>query len=210
MSPSKSSLSLVSATLVVALLLANCSSDKSSANTGAAPSAPPNSAGSAGKGGALSGGSDGGVSGVAAGVSGGGAGGISGGAGSAGSAGTSETVAASFNTVRDVIAMTPCTGGGCHGAEGIPLYWTPDDPKLYETLTTHVTANCGKLVDTASPADSALIKVLQGDCGTAPNITSRMPYGKCFPGDGADIEACVAPAKVAAIQAWIAKGAPPQ
>ena len=105
----------------------------------------------------------------------------------------------------------PCTGGGCHGEEAVPLRWGPNDPMLYETIMGHMTLYCGKLVNTTNPADSALIKVLQGDCGPIPRVkattTPRMPYGKCFEGD-VDTESCVSPAKIAAIQAWIAKGAP--
>jgi len=78
--------------------------------------------------------------------------------------------------------------------------------KLYTTLTTHVTQNCGKLVNTATPADSALVKVLLGDCGTAPNITPRMPEDKCFQGD-TDMDLCVSTPKIEAIKSWIAMGA---
>ncbi len=115
---------------------------------------------------------------------------------------------ASFNTVKEMIRLTPCTGAGCHGEEGTPMHWGPDDPKLYELVTTYTTTNCGKLVNVANPADSALLKVLVGECGTAPNITGRMPYGKCFVGDGPEVESCVSPAKIEAIKQWITKGAP--
>jgi len=108
--------------------------------------------------------------------------------------------------------MSTCFGNGCHNQEGNPLQM-PIDDKLYGKLTAHTTVNCGKLINTASPADSALVKVLQGDCGPMPrtkaNTTPRMPWDRCFDGD-VDSEFCVAPAKVAAIQAWIAKGAPQQ
>jgi hypothetical protein len=83
------------------------------------------------------------------------------------------------------------------------------DDKLYGILTTHETLNCGKLINTANPPDSALVKVLKGDCGTPPNITRRMPEDQCFEGD-VDTELCVSPTRIAAIQAWIAKGAPQQ
>jgi hypothetical protein len=109
-----------------------------------------------------------------------------------------------------MIRLTPCTGGACHGVEFVPLHWSADDPKLHETLMTHVTKNCGKLVNTANPADSALIKVLQGDCGVAPNITKRMPLEACWDEMPQTEYPCIPPEKVAAIQAWIAKGAPAQ
>jgi hypothetical protein len=52
-----------------------------------------------------------------------------------------------------------------------------------------------------NPQDSALVKLLKGPCGD----TNRMPFGKCFE-DGDD--GCVAPEYIAAIEQWIAKGAP--
>lgn len=82
------------------------------------------------------------------------------------------------------------------------------DDSLYTTLTTHVTANCGPLVNKASPAESALVTILQKDCGTAKK-TERMPYQSCFEGDTPeDNPACIPTADVAAIQSWIASGAP--
>ena len=106
--------------------------------------------------------------------------------------------------MQNVIQTTSCFGGGCHDDPANPLQLKVD-ANLYMTLTTHVTKTCGKLVNTASPADSGLVKLLQGDC----NGTVRMPYGKCYEGDvGSDF--CVSDANIAAIQAWIAKGAPQQ
>jgi hypothetical protein len=198
------------AILATLSLLAGCSSDDpqsppAAAGAGGAVGKAGASAGGASAGGASAGGAGGGVSSAGAG---------SGGTSTAG-AGGGATVEASFNTVREMIRLQPCTGGGCHGEEGTPMPWGPDDPNLYTILTTHTTAHCGKLVNTANPPDSALIKVLLGDCGPTPrtneNTTPRMPYGKCYEGDNAaEIEACVSPAKVAAILAWITKGAPQQ
>lgn len=141
-------------------------------------------------------------------VSAGGSGGASGGSGGAGTAG-GATVEASFATVKTLIGTSCIGGNGCHGQEGNPLEMTADGT-LYATVIGHTTANCGKLINTASPADSALVKLLLADCGTPPGmITRRMPYQKCWDGDSpADNVDCVPPATVAAIQAWIAKGAP--
>ena len=77
---------------------------------------------------------------------------------------------------------------------------------LYGKLTTHVTKTCGKLINTASPADSAIIKLLKADC----NGTMRMPYQSCWDGDPQDQAPCVSSANLAALQAWIASGAPRQ
>ena len=220
----QASLFAVPATLATVLFLVNCGSsdEPGTPGTAGAPATGGSSSGTAGKAGSAGSGVSGaGAGGAAAGaggaagsagsgVSGGGAaGGSVGAAGSAGS-GTAggSTFEASFATVKAVIETTSCLGSGCHGGEGNRLEMKVDD-KLYGTLTTHVTLNCGKLINTASPADSAFIKVLQGDCGTPPNVTPRMPQDKCFQGD-VDTESCVNPGKIAAIQAWIAKGAPQQ
>lgn len=134
----------------------------------------------------------------------GGAGGSN--AGSAGAAvaagaGGGSSVPATFATVQRIISMQ-CFGNGCHSQEGNPLQMKVDS-SLYNTLMTHLTATCGKLVDTTNPASSALVKVLQSDC----NGTPRMPFQMCF-SDGDP--GCVVPEDIAAIQAWIAKGAPQQ
>jgi hypothetical protein len=205
------------AVLTALSFIAGCSSD--------AP-APSNSAGAAGssaagapaggKGGAVgsTGGSGGSVAGGAsAGVAGAvsTAGGGSGGTSAAGAGtGGGDAVPATFNTVKEMIRLTPCTGGTCHGVEFVPLHWTADDPMLYEIVTTHVTKNCGKLVNVANPADSALVKVLLGSCGVAPNITARMPFQACWDETPQTEYPCIPPATVAAIQTWIANGAPKQ
>jgi len=182
-------------------LLSGCSSDGSaggSAGTSAGGASAGGKAGSAGS------------SGSNAGAAGAGAGGSAGSVAAAGSAGAGTAggtaVEASFATVKGII-MLSCFGGGCHSGEGNRLQM-PINDALYMTLMNHMTLNCGKLVNTESPADSALVKVLKADCGTAPNITSRMPFGMCFEGD-TDYP-CVSAENIAAIQAWIAKGAPQQ
>jgi hypothetical protein len=202
--------SSVAAPVVLAAfsILVGCSSDNSSA--GAAGSGP---------GGASSGGKAGsaGSSGGSVSVGGAGAGGTAGSVGIAGSAGAGTagagtsggpSVEASFATVKSMISST-CFGNGCHNGEGNRLQM-PINDALYTTMMNHTTLNCGKLLNTANAADSALVKVLKGDCGTAPNTTPRMPLGICFDGDTDPDSPCIQPDKIAAIQAWIAKGAPQQ
>jgi len=209
---------VVPAFLAALSSLAACSSDNSGAGNSAG-SSPGGANGKAGSAGSSVGGA--GAAGAAAAVAGGGAGGAS--AGASSTAGTSAggtgglgaagggtaggvAIEASFAMVKDMINAT-CFGNGCHSQEGNPLQMKIDD-KLYGTLTTHVTENCGKLINTASPADSAIIKLLKADCGTAPNVTRRMPWDKCFQNEPDSEPFCVPPEKIAAIQAWIAKGAP--
>jgi hypothetical protein len=99
------------------------------------------------------------------------------------------------------VIKTSCFGGVCHDLPEHPFRLILDD-KLYTTLTTHVTKTCGPVVKPGSPQDSALVKLLKGPCGE----TERMPYNKCV--EDTD-EGCVRPEYIAAIEQWIAKGAPP-
>ena len=132
----------------------------------------------------------------------GGSAGASAGASPVGTAGASP----GFTMMKDLI-QTSCYGSSCHDLSEQRLHLNVDDPAgLYTKLTTYTTTTCGKLVNTANPAESALVKVLQADC----NGILRMPYGKCFaPTDPFyDESQCVPPQKIAQIQAWIAMGAP--
>ena len=120
----------------------------------------------------------------------------------AGAAGSS----AGFTLLKNLIPMS-CYGSSCHDLNEHPLHLGVDNlDKLYTTLTTYTTSTCGKLVNTANPPDSALVKLLQGDC----NGVVRMPYGKCVaPMDSFyDASMCISPDTIAAIQQWIAMGAP--
>lgn len=193
--------------LAVSSVLSGCSSDAPSGGTAGSSPGGASSGGKAGSsGGSVSGG------GAGAGGAGGSAGSISvagsagagtAGAGTAGAAGGSS-IPATFATVKGIISMS-CFGNGCHGQEGNPLQLTvTDDAKLYMTLLTHMTATCGAMVNKANPAESAIVKLLKGPC----NGTDRMPFQMCFEGD-TDYP-CVSPDNIAAIQAWIAKGAPQQ
>ena len=128
---------------------------------------------------------------------GGGSGGSGGSAGSGGSGG--GAIEPTFAMVKDVI-KTSCFGGVCHDLPEHTFKLILDD-KLYTTLTTHMTKTCGPVVKPGSPQDSALVKLLKGPCGE----TERMPLNKCS--EDAD-EACVRPEYIAAIEQWIAKGAP--
>jgi hypothetical protein len=106
----------------------------------------------------------------------------------------------SFNMLKGVI-QTSCFGSLCHDLPENPLKLTLND-QLYTILTTHMTEHCGVVVKPGLPQESALVRLLKGPCGE----TDRMPFGKCFvDGD----EGCIAPEQIAAIEKWIANGAPP-
>ena len=182
-----------SALAILALVagLAGCAG-----NDGVTPAAGGTSAlGTAGTGGS---GSLGGSAGATLGGSAGLGGGSSGSGGNGGSGG--GAIEPTFAMVKDVI-KTSCFGGVCHDLPEHPFHLMLDD-KLYTTLTTHMTKTCGPVVKPGSPQDSALVKLLKGPCGG----TDRMPYNKCV--EDAD-EGCVRPEYIAALEQWIAKGAPP-
>ena len=148
--------------------------------------------GTAGAGG---GGGGGGLAGSAGSAAGGSQGLSGGGGGSDGGA-----IEPTFAMLKGVI-KTSCFGQVCHNLPEHPFRLILDD-QLYTTLTTHMTKTCGPVVKPGSPQDSALVKLLKGPCGE----TERMPYDKCV--EDTD-EGCVRPEYIAAIEQWIAKGAPP-
>jgi hypothetical protein len=76
--------------------------------------------------------------------------------------------------------------------------------QLYTTLLNHQTKKCGPTLTPGNPAQSAIVKLLKDDC----NGTVRMPMGKCYTGDGDENEFCVPSATIAALEQWIANGAP--
>jgi hypothetical protein len=158
------------------------------------------SAGTAGSSGGVSagGGAGGGMGGGTSGA-GGGTSGAGGGTSGAGSGSGPIPAEPTFNTLKAIIPVS-CFGGLCHNLAENPLQLSVDD-KLYTTLTTHMTDGCGPVVKPGFPQDSALIKLLKGPCGDI----MRMPSGKCF--DDGD-EGCISPAHIAALEQWIANGAP--
>jgi hypothetical protein len=103
-----------------------------------------------------------------------------------------------------------CAGANCHASGGNNPPGNPltlqNDNNLYTNVTTHISALCGNIpvVNPGKPDASALIMVLQTGCGD-PNDGGipRMPYecsGDC----------CIPDAYIAALQQWIANGAPQQ
>ena len=115
-------------------------------------------------------------------------------------------IAPTFETLKLVLTGThpPCNAADCHGPGGPnPLqYWVKDDDKLYDTLTHHVSADCGNIpvVTPGHPERSALVKVLKGPCSAK---VPQMPNG-CTP----EANNCLPAEYVTAIERWIALGAP--
>jgi hypothetical protein len=160
------------------------------------------SSGGAGSGGQSSGGfSGGGSSGGTGGES---TGGVGGAGSSAGGSGGSN-IPATFDTLKFVLQGTnpPCVASDCHGSgTHHPLTLAVND-QLYTTLTTHVSMRCGSipLVTPGNPQQSALVAILKGPCGETP----RMPNG-CIEDEFGNT--CVPDEYIAAIEQWVANGAP--
>lgn len=129
----------------------------------------------------------------------------------AGASGGDSAIPATFATVKLVFggggAVMTCAAAPCHGVGGIappgdPLALpTNDDALLYTNLTSYVSKACNNmpLVTPGAPAQSALLSILSGPCGTTP----RMPFG-C----SAEAGDCIPDEYVAAVAQWIADGAP--
>jgi hypothetical protein len=155
--------------------------------------------------------STGGVGG--SGTSGGGAGGQKTGGGAGGSAGSNggattggsgggEIVPPTFDTLKLVLKSNlGCLGADCHGGGNQQAPTLTISDKLYTTLTTTMSPDCGNipLVKPGKPDESALVKIIKGPCGTI----SRMPAG-CTEQD----DNCVPAEYIAAITQWVANGAP--
>ena len=106
-----------------------------------------------------------------------------------------------FDTVRLMFEASPCSGSSCHyGGRNHLQVGKPAD-QLYSYMMSFKTLQCGKLIDTANPSQSALVKYLRGPCG----MIERMPSGKCF--DDGDPQ-CLPEYYIQAIEQWIANGAP--
>jgi len=106
-----------------------------------------------------------------------------------------------FETVRLMFEGVPCSGSSCHygGRNHLQVGKSADD--LYKYMIGFKTLQCGKLIDTAHPSESAIVKYLRGPCGGI----ERMPSYSCT--EDTD-EACVPEYYIQAIEQWIANGAP--
>ncbi|WP_437499155.1 hypothetical protein [Sorangium sp. So ce1099] len=118
--------------------------------------------------------------------------------GAGGSTGSGSGVEPTFETVKFVIENVTCFGAGCHNDEMNRLDLQLDED-LHTRLVSHMTEDCGPLVDTANPQESALIKILKGPCGSTP----RMPLECVNDGDAK----CVPDDYIEAMTQWIADGA---
>jgi len=134
------------------------------------------------------------------------------GAGTAGSGtagtGSEDPYPPTFENLKFVLtAPTPaCTASDCHGVNGPNVFQmtTRDDDFLYNSLTTHYSVNCGMtVVVPGHPEQSALVKIIKGECVGPCKTTGRMPKD-CTP----EMETCLPDDMISSIEKWIAGGAP--
>ncbi|WP_437493993.1 hypothetical protein WME75_21615 [Sorangium sp. So ce1014] len=179
------------AVAIVAILspLAGCAETPDDTGGGGAGGAGGSDAGSTSASGSTS-------SGVGSGGS-GGAGSSSASTGGGGSTGSGSEIEPTFETVK-YVAQSACFGAGCHNDDMNRLNLMIKE-ELHTTITSHISKNCGPLVNVGNPQESAIIKVLKGPCGGTP----RMPLECINDGDAA----CVPPDYIEAITQWIADGA---
>lgn len=120
--------------------------------------------------------------------------------GGGGSTGSGSGIEPTFETVKFVIENVTCFGAGCHNDELNPLDLQIDG-QLHMRLTSHISKNCGNIpvVNPGNPQESALIKILEGPCGSTP----RMPLECVNDGDAK----CVPDDYIQALTQWIADGA---
>jgi len=115
-----------------------------------------------------------------------------------------NTIPPTFETLKYVISQVPCLGAGCHNDPVNPLDLQLTD-QLYTNLTTRISESCGNIpvVTPFEPEQSALVKILKGPCGEV----GRMPFG-CVENEFED--SCLPDIYIAAIEQWVADGAPQQ
>ncbi|WP_437294688.1 hypothetical protein [Sorangium sp. So ce426] len=117
--------------------------------------------------------------------------------GDGGSTGSGSEQAPTFETFQYVV-QNACWGAGCHNDEMNPLDLMIDE-ELHTRVSSHITKNCGDLINIDNPEESGLIKILKGPCGATP----RMPLECVSDGDAA----CIPADYLEALTQWIADGA---
>lgn len=154
------------------------------------------SAGTTGSGGTLGGAA--GTAGAGGSLTGGAAG--TAGADAGGSGGGGASLPPTFETFKGILQAQSCYGGLCHDFPENTLDLKLDDG-LYARMMNYNTQKCGPLITPGDPEKSALVILLKREC----NGTARMPFGDCWDDGGSE---CLSDDKIAAIEAWVAAGAP--
>ncbi len=113
---------------------------------------------------------------------------------------TATTVGASFSSIAQNILVPRCAAGACHGGNPPANFPQLDADAAYAELFQNPSRQASgvSLVEPFSPDASYLVLKLRGDAGAVGGIATIMPIG----------DAALDPSDIAAIEAWIANGAP--
>lgn len=120
-----------------------------------------------------------------------------------------EPTFATFKAMMVASPNGPCSASDCHGVNDVhpEKLVLEDDAGLLDRMKTHVAHRCNDLlvIQPGQPENSALVRALNGECtdATTGMALPRMPGG-CNPEECN----CFYPSWMAAIEAWIAAGAP--
>jgi OmcA/MtrC family decaheme c-type cytochrome len=107
-------------------------------------------------------------------------------------------VAATFSSIAEKIFVPRCASAACHGGS-TPANFPQVDAQAYDALFEVPSQQASlNLVEPFAPERSYLLLKLRGDGGTVGGIATPMPIG----------DAALSPSDIAAVEAWIANGAP--
>jgi OmcA/MtrC family decaheme c-type cytochrome len=109
-------------------------------------------------------------------------------------------VDATFSSIAQTILVPRCASGACHGGSPPAFFPQLDADAAYGAMVQVPSQQASgfSLVEPFAPERSYLLMKLRGDAGSAGGIATLMPIG----------DAPLEPAELAAVEAWIANGAP--
>jgi OmcA/MtrC family decaheme c-type cytochrome len=109
-------------------------------------------------------------------------------------------VAATFSSIAAEILVPRCASAACHGGSPPASFPTLDAAVAYDAIVgvPSQQASGVSLVEPFAPERSYLLLKLRGEAGGVGGIGTLMPIG----------DAALDPSQVAAVEAWIANGAP--
>jgi len=112
----------------------------------------------------------------------------------------STPVASSFSAIAENILVPRCASAACHGGSPPPAFPQLDAAAAYEAMfqVPSQQASGIDLVEPFEPARSYLVLKMRAEAGSVGGVATPMPIG----------DALLDASDIAAIEAWIANGAP--
>jgi len=109
-------------------------------------------------------------------------------------------VDATFTSISTRILVPRCASTACHGGSPPANFPRLDAGAAYGAIVSAASQQASgvNLVDPFAPEQSYLLLKLRGDAGSAGGVATTMPIG----------DAALDPSEIAAVEAWIANGAP--